>query len=156
MAKVTVAGVPAGAQTMADLFGPLAEAEVSVDVIVVESSGRDGRSDVSFTVAEKELGNVEPIVRQAGERLGARKVTLSGGYAKVSMVGTGMLNRPGYAARMFKALAAAKVHVHMVTTSEIQVTCVIPRDRVEEAVRRLHRAFGLDQAADDRAGTAPG
>jgi aspartate kinase len=148
VAKVTVADVPAGTETLAALFGPLAEAEISVDVIVVESTGDDrGRSDVSFTVAEKDLGSVEPIVRKAAAGLGAGGVTLSGGLAKVSIVGTGMLNRPGYAARMFRTLAGAKLEVQMVTTSEIQVTCVLARESVEEAVRRLHRAFGLGQPA---------
>ena len=146
VAKVTVARAPAGTETLAGLFGPLGEAEISVDVIVVESAGNGGgRTDVSFTVAEKELHSVEPIVRRAAKRLGAGGVTLAGGFAKVSIVGTGMLNRPGYAARMFKALAAAGIEVQMVTTSEIQVTCVIPRENVDEAVRRLHRAFGLEQ-----------
>ncbi|MCV5978775.1 ACT domain-containing protein, partial [Escherichia coli] len=60
------------------------------------------------------------------------------GLAKVSVVGTGMLNRPGYAARMFAALGAEGIPIRMVSTSEIQVTCVIPVERVEEAVRRLH------------------
>ena len=145
VARVTVADVPSGTATLAAIFGPLAEAEVSVDVIVVESAGgKAGRSDVSFTVAEKELGAVETVVRRAAEALGAAEVSLAGGFAKVSAIGTGMLNRPGYAARMFRALAQGKIDVQMVTTSEIQVTCVIPKDRVEDAVRRLHRAFGLE------------
>ena len=145
VAKVTVAGVPATTSSLADIFGPLAEAEVSVDVIVVENAGGapNTRTDVSFTVSEKELPAVEPIVRRAAEKLGASGVVLAGGYAKLSVVGTGMLNRPGYAARVFQALAAAKIAVEMVTTSEIQVTCVIARDKVNEAVRRVHRAFGL-------------
>jgi aspartate kinase len=148
VARVTVADVPSGTATLAAIFGPLAEAEVSVDVIVVESTaGKSGRSDVSFTVAEKELATVEPVVRRAAGALGASDVSLAGGFAKVSAVGTGMLNRPGYAARMFKALAQGKIDVQMVTTSEIQVTCVIAKDRVEEAVRRLHRAFGLEASS---------
>ena len=144
VARVTVSDVPSGTATLAAIFGPLAEAEVSVDVIVVENTGKSGRSDVSFTVAERELGAVEPVVRRAAEALGAAEVSMAGGFAKVSAVGTGMLNRPGYAARMFKALAQGKIDVQMVTTSEIQVTCVIAKDRVEDAVRRLHRAFGLE------------
>lgn len=147
VARVTVADVPAGTDALANLFGPLAEAEISVDVIVVEGAGNGKRADISFTVAEKELRSAEAIVRQVAGKLGASGVSLAGGYAKVSIVGTGMLNRPGYAARMFKALAQARIDVQMVTTSEIQVTCVIPRDKVDEAVRRLHRAFGLDQPA---------
>lgn len=145
VARVTVGDVPSGTSTLAAIFGPLAEAEISVDVIVVESAGgKIGRSDVSFTVAEKELSAAEPVVRRAAESLGASDVSLESGFAKVSVVGTGMLNRPGYAARMFACLAQGKIDVQMVTTSEIQVTCVIPKGKVEDAVRRLHRAFGLD------------
>jgi aspartate kinase len=70
------------------------------------------------------------------------------GLAKVSVVGTGMLNRPGYAARMFSALGEESIPIRMVSTSEIQVTCVIPAERVQEAVRRLHRDFELEERED--------
>jgi aspartate kinase len=145
VAKITVAGVPAGTDSIAAVFGPLADAEVSVDVIVVESgSAGAARSDISFTVSEKDLPAAESIVVEAARALGGT-VRSANGHGKVSVVGTGMFNRPGYAARMFRTLAALGVAVDMVTTSEIQVTCVIPRDDIDRSVRGLHDAFGLDR-----------
>ena len=147
VAKLTVAGVAAGTESIAAVFGPLADAELSVDVIVVETrsaAGEPATADISFTVSEKDLPAAERIV---GWSIGARGGSLrtATGFAKVSVVGTGMFNRPGYAARMFRTLASLGVVVDMVTTSEIQVTCVIKRDDVDRSVRGLHDAFGLGE-----------
>jgi len=142
VAKITVANVPAGTDSIATVFGALADADISVDVIVVEGAFGPDKSGISFTVNEKDLAAAVPIVGKAVESLGGT-IRHAVGYGKVSVVGTGMFNRPGYAARMFRTLAALGVAVDMVTTSEIQVTCVIPRDDVDRSVRGLHDAFGL-------------
>jgi aspartate kinase len=145
VAKITVAGLSAGTESIAAVFGPLADAEISVDVIVVESGSTGGNNaDISFTVSERDLAAAERIVGATVKSLGGTTRSANG-HGKVSVVGTGMLNRPGYAARMFRTLAALGVTVDMVTTSEIQVTCVIPRDDVDRSVRGLHDAFGLDR-----------
>lgn len=143
--RVTLVDAPAKTRTLYEVFGPLAEAGLSVDVIVFENVTADGRGDVSFTVSQKEIDRVESILRPLVARLGGKDVVVHRDLAKVSIVGTGMLNRPGYAARMFKTLSDARIEVQMVSTSEIQVTCVIARDQAQEAVRRLHRAFNLDR-----------
>ncbi|MCL4459362.1 MAG: aspartate kinase [Chloroflexi bacterium] len=144
VARITIAGVRMQPDSLHQIFGPLAVAEVSVDVIV-ESRGENLRSDVSFTISEKELPHVLPIVEKAAATIGAGGISSQGNLAKVSIIGTGMQNRPGYAAKMFKSLAMAGISIEMVTTSEIQVTCVIAKDRVQEAVRRLHKDFGLEK-----------
>ena len=145
VARVTIAGLPGGPATLARIFGPLAGAEVSVDVIV-ESTTPDGRIDLGFTVAADELASALPIVEAAAGALGGR-VAAQGGLAKVSIVGTGMLNRPGYAARLFATLAEAGIPSLMVSTSEISVTCVIPQGDAPRAVQRLHDTVRRDFVA---------
>ncbi len=143
VARVTVTGLPAGPATLARIFTPLAEAEVSVDVIA-ESTGPGGAIELGFTLSEGELATALPIVERAVGAAGGVRVAAQAGLAKVSLVGTGMLNRPGYAARLFATLADAGVACLMVSTSEISVTCVIPREQVAAAVARLHDAFARD------------
>jgi len=143
VARVTLTGVKTGPGTLSRLFVPLAGRGVSVDVIV-ESAPREGFSDVAFTVRRADLAAALEVARGVAEPLGG-KVEGEEGLGKVSVVGTGMLNRPGYAARMFAALGEIGVPIRMVSTSEIQVTCVVPAERVEEAVRALHRDFELEE-----------
>ncbi len=142
IARITVAGLPGGPATLARIFGPLAGAEVSIDVIA-ESTGPDGMIELGFTVASDELALALPIVEEAARALGAR-VAAQRDLAKVSLVGTGMLNRPGYVARLFATLAEAAIPCLMVSTSEISVTCVIPEGQATLAVARLHATFRRD------------
>jgi aspartate kinase len=142
IARITVAGLPGGPATLARIFGPLAGSEVSIDVIA-ESTGPDGTIELGFTVASDELATALPIVEGAAQALGAR-VAAQGDLAKVSLVGTGMLNRPGYVARLFATLAEAAIPCLMVSTSEISVTCVVPEEQATLAVARLHATFRRD------------
>ncbi|MDQ5830378.1 MAG: aspartate kinase, partial [Actinomycetota bacterium] len=143
VARITLNGIRTGPGTLSRIFAPLAEGGVSVDVIV-ESGVKGGTADVAFTVRR---GDFAEARRLAGEVAGSLGGVVEGeeGLGKVSVVGTGMLNRPGYAARMFASLGEAGIPIRMVSTSEIQVTCVVPAERVEEAVRRLHEDFELEE-----------
>jgi aspartate kinase len=143
VARITLNGIRTGPGTLSRIFAPLAEGGVSVDVIV-ESGVKGGAADVAFTVRR---GDFAEARRLAGEVAGTLGGAVEGeeGLGKVSVVGTGMLNRPGYAARMFASLGEAGIPIRMVSTSEIQVTCVVPAERVEEAVRRLHEDFELEE-----------
>ncbi len=143
VARITLNGIRTGPGTLSRIFAPLAERGVSVDVIV-ESGVKGGTADVAFTVRR---GDFAEARRLAGEVAGSLGGVVEGeeGLGKVSVVGTGMLNRPGYAARMFGSLGRAGIPIRMVSTSEIQVTCVVPAERVEEAVRRLHKDFELEE-----------
>lgn len=142
IARITVAGLPGGPATLARIFSPLAGAEVSIDVIA-ESTGPDGTIELGFTVASDELATALPIVEGAARALRGR-VAAQDDLAKVSLVGTGMLNRPGYVARLFATLAEAAIPCLMVSTSEISVTCVIPQEQATLAVARLHECFRRD------------
>ena len=143
VSRITLKAIKTGPGTMSRIFTPLAERGVSVDVIV-ESGTKEGVSDVAFTVTRGSFDEAKAIAAEVADSLGG---TVEGERAlgKVSAVGTGMLNRPGYAARMFDSLGEAGIPIRMVSTSEIQVTCVVPADRVEEAVRRLHKDFELEE-----------
>jgi aspartate kinase len=142
VAKITVMGVPDRPGVAASIFEPLAEAGISVDVIVQNVSTED-TTDLTFTVAETDLPVAGELVEAGARAIGARQVLHSGGVAKLSIVGTGMVGMPGIAARMFRALAAEGINIQMISTAEIRITCLVARDRVEDGVRALHRAFGL-------------
>ncbi len=128
----------------ARIFGPLASSDLSVDVIV-QNAGADGFTNIGFTVASKDLARAREITEDAGRELGAREVVSNDRLAKVSIVGTGMQDEPGYASRMFMALADDAVNIEMVSTSEIRITCVVAEAQLREAARALHAAFELDE-----------
>ncbi len=146
VAKVTVVAVPDRPGIARAIFDPLAVAGVNVDMIV-QNVGHGGETDLSFTVPQVELGKakkaLEPVVRD----LGARELTTDGSVAKVSIVGAGLHNAPGYAARMFGTLADANVNIEMISTSEVRITCMIAEEELETALRALHDAFELEQPA---------
>jgi aspartate kinase len=143
VARVALNGIRTGPGTLSRVFAPLAEKGISVDVIV-ETGTREGTADVAFTVRRDNFSRARQLAGEVAASLGG---TVEGeeGLGKVSVVGTGMLNRPGYAARMFTSLGEAGIPIRMVSTSEIQVTCVVPAERVQEAVRRLHEDFELEE-----------
>src|SRR5439155_11885270 len=144
VAKITVLGVPDRPGVAAAVFEPLGEHGISVDVIV-QNVSTEGHTDLTFTVSEGDLPQALALVGPVAEEVQARGTSHSLGLAKVSVVGTGMLGTPGIAARMFRTLAEAKINIEMISTAEIRITCLVARDRLEDAVRALHRSFELDQ-----------
>lgn len=143
VSRITLSSIKTGPGTMSRIFTPLAERGISVDVIV-ENGVPGGAADVAFTVTRGNFAEARKVAAEVATALGG-EAEGEEDLGKVSVVGTGMLNRPGYAARMFASLGEAGIPIRMVSTSEIQVTCVVPADRVEEAVRRLHRDFELEE-----------
>jgi aspartate kinase len=143
VAKITVVGVPDHPGIAAGIFMPLARAGISVDTIV-QNASVENITDLTFTVAKSQLaaamGVVEPIARE----IGARQCVSDDKLGKISIIGTGMQNAPGYAARMFDTLSKANVNIQLITTSEIRITCIIEESRLKDALRALHRAFELD------------
>ncbi|MCH8088125.1 MAG: aspartate kinase [Chloroflexi bacterium] len=144
VAKVTVLGVKDRPGIAASLFEPLAEKGISVDVIV-QNAGVEGSTDVTFTVAGRDLARSLEVIEPVAQEIGSRGVTSSAKLAKVSIVGTGMLNAPGYASRMFKALYTEGINIEMITTSEIRITCIVAEERIADAARALHRTFELEE-----------
>ena len=144
VAKITVRGVPDRPGIAAALFEPLAAAGISVDTIV-QNTSEARTTDISFTVIRTDLPAAVRMVKQLSPEIGAAGVSSDDALASVSIVGSGMQNTPGYASRMFRALADSSVNIDMITTSEIRISCIIREDQCREAVRALHQAFGLDR-----------
>jgi aspartate kinase len=144
VAKVTLVGVPDKPGVAEAVFGPLADAGVVVDMIV-QNVGHGGATDISFTIPRVELAKAKRILEPLIRDLGFADMTTDSSVAKVSIVGAGIQNAPGYAARMFGTLATEGINIEMISTSEIRITTIIAEDRVEQAVRALHAAFSLEQ-----------
>jgi aspartate kinase len=144
VAKVTLVEVPDQPGVAASVFQPLAEAGINVDMIV-QNIGHGGATDLSFTIPQVELAKAKRILDPIVRELGSREMTTDSSVAKISIVGAGIQNAPGYAARMFQALAAAGVNIEMISTSEIRITTIIAEDALETAVRALHEAFELER-----------
>jgi aspartate kinase len=144
VAKITVVGVPDQPGIAAQIFLPLAKAGISVDTIVQNASMKK-ITDLTFTVAESQLAGAMAVVEPIAKSIGARECIGDPKWGKVSIIGTGMQNAPGYAAKMFDALSKAGINIQLITTSEIRITCIIEEDKVKEAVKALHKAFELDK-----------
>ena len=145
VARITIVAVPDRPGIAHAIFAPIEAAAISVDVIVQNVSHRNV-TDISFTVSRTDLARTLRIVEPVARGMGASEVTSSATMAKVSIVGSGMVANPGYAARMFGALAEAGCNIVSITTSEIRITCLVDESQVPVAVRALHEAFRLDLA----------
>ncbi len=144
VAKITVRSVPDRPGVAAALFEPLAQAGISVDTIV-QNTSVDRTTDISFTVSGTDLKIALAKVEELTKEIGAAGLVGETNLAAVSVVGSGMQNTPGYASRMFRVLADGNVNIDMITTSEIRISCIIREEQAQEAVRLLHRGFQLDE-----------
>ena len=142
-ARVTITRVPDRPGIAVRLFRPVAEANIVVDMII-QNTSIDGLTDLTFTVPKGDLQKTLAIVKPTAREIGAQQVLSDPNIAKVSIVGVGMKNNSGVAARMFEALAAENINIMMISTSEIKISCVIEDKYGELAVRVLHDAFGLE------------
>ena len=144
-AKITVMGIPDRPGIAASLFEPLARAGISVDTIV-QNAGADNITDLTFTVSRRDLAASQEIVRPVAESLGGQGIVANAELGKVSIIGNGMQDAPGYAARMFTALYRAGINIQMITTSEIRITCIVERADTTKAVQVLYDAFYVEGA----------
>ncbi len=145
VAKITIRHVPDRPGIAAEVFEPLAQAHLSVDTIV-QNASEEQMTDITFTLAKNDVARALPAVQGVAAAVGARDVVADERVGKVSIVGTGIQSAPGYAARMFRTLSEAGINIEIISTSEIRITCIIPEDRVADAVRALHAAFELEKA----------
>jgi aspartate kinase len=143
-AKITLTRVPDKPGAVANIFGPLAEAAINVDMII-QNVGRDkGETDVTFTVPQADLARSLDLLEAAKSEIGFNRIIPDTNVAKISVVGVGMKSHAGVASTMFKALADRGVNIVAISTSEIKVSVLIEEDYTELAVRVLHTAYGLD------------
>jgi len=144
-AKLTITGVPDLPGIAFKILGPIADANIEVDMIV-QNIADDATTDFTFTVHRNDYQRAKAILEQTCADLGARKVTGDDSIVKVSIVGVGMRSHAGIASTMFKTLAAENINIRMIATSEIKISVVVDEKYMELAVRALHTAFGLDKA----------
>jgi aspartate kinase len=143
VAKITVVGVPDKPGIAAAVFVPLADAGISVDTIV-QNASIEKTTDLTFTVTKSQLKQAMDVVETIAKAIDARECVSDSKLGSVSIIGTGMQNAPGYAARMFSALSDANINIQLISTSEIRITCIIDDASVKDAVRALHRVFELE------------
>jgi len=148
-AKIILTRVPDKPGAVAEIFGPLAEASINVDMII-QNVGRDkGETDVTFTIPQTDLARAQALLEDKREAIGYNRIITDSHIAKISVVGVGMKSHAGVASDMFRALAERGINIQAITTSEIKVSVMIDEDETELAVRVLHTAYGLD--AEDAA-----
>src|SRR5574341_1599518 len=145
-AKLTIVGVPDRPGIAARIFGPVAEANIVVDMII-QNVSQASLTDISFTVPRVDVAKAMTLVGRSAKDIEAKSVAVTEAIAKVSLVGVGMRSHSGVAARMFEVLSREGVNIMMISTSEIKISCVIDEKYLELAMRALHAAFGLDSGA---------
>ena len=149
--RIVICDIPDYPGNAAKIFSRLADNDISVDMII-QSYARSGSNtnDVAFTVYNNQLQKALEILEIAKEELNAQKIHVDEDIAKVSIVGAGMIDRPGIAATMFKALAQRGINIKMIATSEIKISCLVAKQYAKEAVQILHEVFelGCDKIAD--------
>jgi aspartate kinase len=143
LAKITFVALPDRPGVAQAIFSALAERQVHADLIV-QNIGHHGRTDLSFTVATDDLERAMEVARALQTEVDALEIAVKGDLAKVSVVGAGLFSTLDYGATMFGALGDEGINIDMISTSGVRITCVIAGDRVEDAVRALHRAFRLE------------
>jgi aspartate kinase len=142
-AKITVTGVPDRPGIAYAILGPIADANVDVDMII-QNASVDGITDFSFTVHRSDFHKAMDISRKIQTHIGARDIVGDSHVCKVSMVGVGMRSHVGIASQMFRTLAEEGINIQMISTSEIKISVVVDEKYMELAVRVLHKAFGLE------------
>ncbi|MEO7112798.1 MAG: aspartate kinase [Polyangiaceae bacterium] len=147
-ARVHVVAVDDKPGVVAELFGAIADKNISVDMIIQSVPSEVGaRADVTFTIPKTDLARAKPLIEDVAQKLlGAKHVRYDEDIAKVSIVGLGMRSHAGVAAKMFKTLAENNINIQAISTSEIKVSCLVAAKYTELAVRVLHDAFGLGEA----------
>jgi aspartate kinase len=143
-AKITLVRVPDRPGVAAAIFGPLADSDINVDMIVQNVSSEDGRTDLTFTVTKSDFERALSVLTANLEELGNPELVTDSNVVKVSVIGVGMRSHAGVAQEMFKALADKGINIQVISTSEIKVSVLIAEEYTELALRCLHTAYGLD------------
>ncbi len=145
-AKISIFGIPDKPGIAAQIFSPLSQNNITVDMIIQNISNQES-TDLTFTVPKGDCKKALHIIEEVARKINARGVSHDTNIAKVSIVGVGMRSHSGVASTMFETLSKEGINIEMISTSEIKVSCVISDKYTELAVRVLHEAFGLDQQA---------
>ncbi len=148
-ARVTLIKVPNRPGMAAGVFGPLADAEINVDMIIQNLSEDGQETDMTFTVGKSDLDRAKEILESNQPKLGYKKLVADGNVAKISVIGVGMKSHAGVAQQMFRTLSEKGVNILAISTSEIKISTLIEEAYAELALRALHTAYGLDAVEED-------
>ncbi len=143
-AKISIFGVPDQPGIAAQIFSPLSNNNITVDMII-QNVSKDGATDMTFTVPKSDCKKAVQIIEEVAPKIGAQGVSHDTSISKVSIVGVGMRSHSGVASTMFESLSREGINIEMISTSEIKTSCIIDSKYTELAVRVLHQAFGLDR-----------
>ena len=143
--RMAILKVPDQPGTAAKLFVALAQHNISVDMIIQSCIKEDNTNNIAFTISEADLEQALPVIEKVRQDMNASDILVDRNIAKISIVGAGMIDKPGIAADMFASLAEAGINIKMISTSEIKISCVVDKDKAHEAIRVIHTRFGLDE-----------
>ena len=143
-ARISVIGVEDKPGVAFKVFHRLAKNNINIDIIL-QSVGRDGSKDISFTVAQDDLEDAIKVLEENKEALTIKEIKHNANVAKVAIVGAGMMSNPGVASQMFEALFNAGININMISTSEIRITVLIDEKDVDRATRAIHEKFELGE-----------
>lgn len=146
-AWIGILGVPDKPGIASQIFGSLSKKNISIDMII-QSVPREGSNDIAFTVSKDNLNEALRACKEMLNEFQATKIISDPNVAKVSIVGAGMINRPGVASTLFNALAKENINLQMIATSEIKISCIIDPENAEKAVKVIHRAFELEKSSE--------
>jgi aspartate kinase len=143
--RIVVCDVKDNPGTAAILFDGLAKDNISVDMIIQSYARKDlNTNDIAFTIDKGDLDRTKSILEKLKTELEFSNIFVDNSIAKISIVGAGMIDRPGIAAKMFRTLASLDINIKMIATSEIKISCLVEQSRANDAVEALHKVFGLD------------
>ena len=139
--RFAVIGCPDQPGVAAEIFGSLASENISVDMIIQSLGKREGTNDIAFTINSTDSHDALRVLEAVQQKIKADSITSDTEIAKVSIVGAGMIDRPGIAAEMFEALSTAGINIKMISTSEIKISCLVDKNQGHDAVRAIHQKF---------------
>lgn len=148
IAKMGLRGVPDSPGVAAFIFGQLAEASINVE-LVFQAMSHDHLNDIAFTIEESDVDRAKELVTMGIRQIGGQELVIDTNVAKISVVGSGMLGRPGIAALVFKALADAAINIQMIGTSEIKISVIVARDQSQQAIKQIHDLFHLQTTIEE-------
>ena len=155
--RVVVCDIPDTPGEAATLFGALAKENISVDMIIQSYARKVSKTnDIAFTISKEDFDKAKEVLEVVQKQLNAGEVSYNDNIAKISIIGAGMIDRPGIASTMFKTLADNEINIRMISTSEIKISCLINKEDAQRAVKALHEVFNLgsDKIAEVK-GTLP-
>lgn len=146
--RIAILKVPDAPGTAATVFCNLAKHNISVDMIIQSYAKEYNTNDIAFTISEADFDQTLIILEEVRKKIKASEILVDKDIAKISIVGAGMIDRPGIAADMFSALAEADINIKMISTSEIKISCLVSKKQAHDAVRAIHTRFNLDDVSE--------